>query len=98
MIDICADIELKDTLVVDVPKIESDGYILHTIHVEYEWKPSRCPTCKLFDHSLDQCPKKTVYDLNVMNPKKLDTNVLKNVKSQRQTVCGIHIGSKSHMV
>lgn len=53
MIDICAHIEPKDTLVVDVPKIESDGYILHTIHVEYEWKPSRCPTCKLFDHSLD---------------------------------------------
>ncbi|GJY29596.1 RNA-directed DNA polymerase, eukaryota, reverse transcriptase zinc-binding domain protein [Tanacetum coccineum] len=30
---------------------------LETIEVEYEWKPPRCSTCCIFDHTNDQCPK-----------------------------------------
>lgn len=44
------------------------------------------PNCKVFGHVLDQCPKKIIYD------------ILKNTKATRQTVCGVHIGSKSHLV
>ncbi|GJX88148.1 zinc finger, CCHC-type containing protein [Tanacetum coccineum] len=65
MIGIHAEVELKDTLVVEVPKIEGNGYLFHTIRVEHEWKPTRCSTCKVFGHSLDKCPKKTVFDVNV---------------------------------
>ena len=36
MIDLHANVELKDTLVVVVPKIKGNGYIMHSIHVEYE--------------------------------------------------------------
>ena len=50
MIDLHADIELKDTLVVVVPKIEGNGYILHSIRVKYEWKLTRRSNCKLFGH------------------------------------------------
>nr|GFC62563.1 hypothetical protein [Tanacetum cinerariifolium] len=44
MIDLRADVELKGTLVVAVPNIEGNGRILHSIRIEYEWKPTRCST------------------------------------------------------
>ncbi|GJX37625.1 hypothetical protein Tco_0250928 [Tanacetum coccineum] len=34
--------ELKDRLVVTIPKSEGSGYRMETICVEYEWKPPRC--------------------------------------------------------
>ncbi|GJR29111.1 zinc knuckle CX2CX4HX4C containing protein [Tanacetum coccineum] len=40
-----------------VPNLEGAGYTKETIRVEYEWKPSRCSTCFIFGHSLDDCPK-----------------------------------------
>ncbi|GJZ76888.1 nuclear pore complex protein NUP93A [Tanacetum coccineum] len=46
MIELRADTKLKETLVVAVPKIESDGYILNTIRIESELKPPRCSSCK----------------------------------------------------
>ncbi|GJZ38092.1 hypothetical protein Tco_0584283 [Tanacetum coccineum] len=36
-----ADVELKDTLVVDIPKFEGEGYTRSTIHIEYKWEPLR---------------------------------------------------------
>lgn len=36
MIDLRDDVELKDTLVVAIPKIKSNGYILNTIRIKYE--------------------------------------------------------------
>ncbi|GJT29846.1 putative dual specificity protein phosphatase DSP8 [Tanacetum coccineum] len=29
------------------------------VHVEYEWKPPRCSSCKVFGHSHEECPKNT---------------------------------------
>ncbi|GKC69780.1 wall-associated receptor kinase 2-like protein, partial [Tanacetum coccineum] len=57
IIDLRADIELKDTLVVAVPKIEGDSYILHSVRVDYECNPISCPTCMVFGHFVDLCPK-----------------------------------------
>lgn len=48
---------LKDKLVIAIPLLDGSGYTKETINVEYEWKPLRCDTCKLFGHSCDQCPK-----------------------------------------
>ncbi|GKC39506.1 hypothetical protein Tco_1051890 [Tanacetum coccineum] len=42
MIELWADEELKDTIVVAV---------------EYEWKPPRCSYCKVFGHTHEECPK-----------------------------------------
>ncbi|GJR63144.1 exostosin-like protein [Tanacetum coccineum] len=42
MIELWVDVELKDTLVMDILKFEGEGYTRSTIHVEHEWKPPRC--------------------------------------------------------
>ncbi|GJW44586.1 zinc knuckle CX2CX4HX4C containing protein [Tanacetum coccineum] len=36
-------------------------YARETIPVEYEWKPSRCHSCRIFGHSIDQCPRNIVF-------------------------------------
>nr|GEW75242.1 hypothetical protein [Tanacetum cinerariifolium] len=41
MIELRADVKLKDTIVVAMPKIMREGYYMCTIHVEYKWKPAR---------------------------------------------------------
>ncbi|GJW09243.1 hypothetical protein Tco_1575070 [Tanacetum coccineum] len=40
-----ADVELKDNTC--------------NIHVEYEWKPPRCSSCKVFEHIHEECSKNT---------------------------------------
>nr|GEU66051.1 putative zinc knuckle CX2CX4HX4C [Tanacetum cinerariifolium] len=45
MIKLRADMELKDNIVVAMPKFIGEGYYTCTVHVEYEWKPSRCLRC-----------------------------------------------------
>ncbi|GJX02848.1 zinc knuckle CX2CX4HX4C containing protein [Tanacetum coccineum] len=82
MVELRADAELKDTLLVDVPKFMGETYTISTIRVEYERTPPRCSSCKVFGHVLDECPKKIVSD------------VLKNSKSPRQDVEGVHVGLK----
>ncbi|GJS96385.1 copia protein [Tanacetum coccineum] len=42
MIEIRADVELKDNIVVAMPRIKGEGYYTCNIHAEYEWKPPRC--------------------------------------------------------
>ncbi|GKD80651.1 zinc knuckle CX2CX4HX4C containing protein [Tanacetum coccineum] len=49
---------LVDSLVVAIPFQDGSGHSMKTIDIEYEWQPSRCDTCKMFDHVDDQCPKK----------------------------------------
>ncbi|GJW62210.1 ATPase, F1/V1/A1 complex, alpha/beta subunit [Tanacetum coccineum] len=42
MIELRADVELKDNIVAATPKITGEGYYTCNIHVEYEWKPPWC--------------------------------------------------------
>nr|GEY07420.1 zinc knuckle CX2CX4HX4C [Tanacetum cinerariifolium] len=58
MIKLQVDVELKDTLVVAMPKLVGDGFYMWTIRVEYEWEPPRCLTCNVLGHVLDDCPKR----------------------------------------
>ncbi|GJR01896.1 putative reverse transcriptase domain-containing protein [Tanacetum coccineum] len=39
MIELRADVELKDNIMADMPKITREGYYICNIHVEYEWNP-----------------------------------------------------------
>ncbi|GKB68653.1 hypothetical protein Tco_0930065 [Tanacetum coccineum] len=39
-----ADDELKDSIMVDMPKLVGEGFNMCTIHAEYEWKPLRQAT------------------------------------------------------
>ncbi|GKA98314.1 zinc finger, CCHC-type containing protein [Tanacetum coccineum] len=63
MIKLQADAELKDTIVVAMPKLIGEGFYMCTIHVEYMWKPLKCLSCKVFGHILDECPRKIVSDV-----------------------------------
>ncbi|GJY34943.1 putative reverse transcriptase domain-containing protein [Tanacetum coccineum] len=52
------------------------------VHVEYEWKPPRCSSCKIFGHIHEECPKNT------------SAGEKKTVKKPSQTSRGILVGSK----
>ncbi|GKC42882.1 copia protein [Tanacetum coccineum] len=70
MIELRADVELKDNIVVAMPKITRDGHYTCNVRVECESKPLRCSSCKVFGHINEECPKNT--DIgekkNVKNP------------------------------
>ncbi|GJS43697.1 reverse transcriptase domain, reverse transcriptase zinc-binding domain protein [Tanacetum coccineum] len=57
LIEITSDQELKDNLVVAIPRINGTRHTMESIQVEYEWKPPRCEVCKIFGHITKQCPK-----------------------------------------
>lgn len=57
MLEVSSLNELKDKLVVAIPKLECGGCIRNQIRVEYEWKPPRCSHCKVFGHVDAKCAK-----------------------------------------
>nr|GEV39050.1 hypothetical protein [Tanacetum cinerariifolium] len=57
MIELRADVELKDNIIVAMPKITREGHYTCNIRVEYEWKPPRCAYCNVFGHIQGDCPK-----------------------------------------
>ncbi|GKC22861.1 zinc finger, CCHC-type containing protein [Tanacetum coccineum] len=59
MIELRADVELKDNILVVMPKIAGEGHHTCNIRVEYEWKPPRCTSCKVSGHIHEECPKNT---------------------------------------
>ncbi|GJS60624.1 retrotransposon protein, putative, ty1-copia subclass [Tanacetum coccineum] len=82
MIKLWADMELKDNLVVAMPKIMREGHYTCTVRVEYEWKPPRCSCCKVFGHTQEECPKN------------IRLGVAKNLKKPGQTSRGVLVGPK----
>ncbi|GJT89559.1 beta-caryophyllene synthase, partial [Tanacetum coccineum] len=52
MNELRAVVELKDNIVVAMPRIKGEGYYTCNIHVEYEWKPLRCARCKVLGMSM----------------------------------------------
>ncbi|GJR10705.1 RNA-directed DNA polymerase, eukaryota, reverse transcriptase zinc-binding domain protein [Tanacetum coccineum] len=57
LIEVSAEKQLMEEIVITVPYGKEKGHSLATIKLEYDWKPPRCDTCKIFDHKCDQCPK-----------------------------------------
>nr|GEV23832.1 hypothetical protein [Tanacetum cinerariifolium] len=82
MIDLRGDEELKDSIMVAMPKLVREGFNLCTIHFEYECKPSRCSTFKVFGHVLNECPKK------------IFSYVVKNLNNPGQATRGVSDGAK----
>ncbi|GJZ86338.1 RNA-directed DNA polymerase, eukaryota, reverse transcriptase zinc-binding domain protein [Tanacetum coccineum] len=81
-IELRADVELKDSIVVAMPKITREGYYTCNDRVEYEWKPPRCSSCKIFGHIHEECPKNT------------GAGEKKTVKKPSQTSRGVPVGPK----
>ncbi|GJU58811.1 zinc finger, CCHC-type containing protein [Tanacetum coccineum] len=82
LIEVRADVELKDNIVVAIPKLVGEGFYTCTVRVEYEWKPPTCPCCKVFGHVQDECPKN------------IDSDVVKNMKKPSQAPRGVPVGAK----
>ncbi|GJY55160.1 RNA-directed DNA polymerase, eukaryota, reverse transcriptase zinc-binding domain protein [Tanacetum coccineum] len=66
-----------------MPKINGKGHYIGNIRVEYEWKPPRCTSCKVFGHIHDECPKNT------------GASEKKTLKKSSQTSRGVPVGLKS---
>ncbi|GJR01051.1 hypothetical protein Tco_0524035 [Tanacetum coccineum] len=77
-----ADVELKDNIVVAMPKITTEGHYICNVRVEYEWKPLRCSSCKVFGHIHEECLKNT------------GASEKKTVKKPSQTSRGVPVGPK----
>ncbi|GJU45308.1 nucleotide-diphospho-sugar transferase [Tanacetum coccineum] len=82
MIELRADVELKDNIVMAMPKITREGHYTCNVRVEYEWKPPRCSSCKVFGHIHEECPKNT------------GAGEKKTVKKPSQTSRGVSVGPK----
>ncbi|XP_021996273.1 uncharacterized protein LOC110893474 [Helianthus annuus] len=57
LVEINADNELKNHVIVAIPKMDEEGFVKESIKVEYEWKPQRCDICCLFGHNNSSCPR-----------------------------------------
>ncbi|GJS74648.1 nucleotide-diphospho-sugar transferase, partial [Tanacetum coccineum] len=82
MVELQADVELKDNIVVAMPKITREGHYTCNVHVEYEWKPLRCSSCKVFGHIHEECTKNT------------GAGEKKNVKKPSKNSRGVLVGPK----
>ncbi|GJS46530.1 hypothetical protein Tco_0596651 [Tanacetum coccineum] len=82
MVELKADVELKDNIVVAMPKITREGHYTCNVRVEYEWKPPRCSSCKVFGHIHEECTKNT------------GAGEKKTVKKPSQTSRGVPVGPK----
>lgn len=56
MIEVKSDEVLRDSITVEIPLLVGTGSTIEKIRVEYEWKPPRCDKCKVFGHTLVDCP------------------------------------------
>ncbi|XP_021991605.1 uncharacterized protein LOC110888384 [Helianthus annuus] len=59
LIELSADEDLKEDLKIAIPIVDGEGFVKETMKVEYEWRPPRCGTCKVFGHHDANCPKNT---------------------------------------
>nr|GEY38974.1 hypothetical protein [Tanacetum cinerariifolium] len=57
LIEVDADRNLKEEVVMAVPRLEGEGHTIETMKVKYEWKPPRCSDCLVFGHNNSECPK-----------------------------------------
>jgi hypothetical protein len=58
LVEISADNDFVESLVVAVPIPTTKEHRMVTIDIEFEYKPPRCSVCKLFDHVDKECHKK----------------------------------------
>ncbi|GJW10447.1 hypothetical protein Tco_1576274 [Tanacetum coccineum] len=80
MIELRADMELKDNIVAVMPKINEGGYYTCNIHVEYEWKPPRCVCCKM-----EFKPKQVYQPVSKKTAANTSANKKKNVDPPKES-------------
>ncbi|GKE69755.1 zinc knuckle CX2CX4HX4C containing protein, partial [Tanacetum coccineum] len=60
LIKVNSEADLVEVVTIGIPSLTREDFTKESIRVEYEWRPSRCDTCKIFGHVQDQCPKRVV--------------------------------------
>ncbi|GJU58037.1 hypothetical protein Tco_1235803 [Tanacetum coccineum] len=68
--------------ILGTPLMIGEGHYTCNVRVEYEWKPPRCSSCKVFRHIHEECPKNT------------GAFEKKTVKKHSQTSRGVLVGLK----
>ncbi|GJU48733.1 zinc knuckle CX2CX4HX4C containing protein [Tanacetum coccineum] len=58
LIEVNSEADLVDVVTIGIPSLSEDDFTKETIRVEYEWRPPRCDTCKIFGHVHNYCPNK----------------------------------------
>ncbi|GJS01145.1 nucleotide-diphospho-sugar transferase [Tanacetum coccineum] len=82
MIELRADVELKDNIIVAMPKITKKCYYTCNVRVEHKWKPPRRSSCKVFGNIHEACLNNT------------GAGEKKTVNKPSQTSRGVLIGPK----
>ncbi|XP_021996201.1 uncharacterized protein LOC110893399 [Helianthus annuus] len=85
LIEISADKEFREEITMAIPESEGEGFVKETMYVEYEWSPHRCPTCCVFGHNMDSCPKQPTKPFKQMH-EELNRNVQKNRSTKKTPV------------
>ncbi|XP_071741701.1 uncharacterized protein [Rutidosis leptorrhynchoides] len=60
LIEISSAKELKETIKMAIPNVDSTSKAICDLNVEYEWQPPRCSKCAIFGHKDTQCPKNVI--------------------------------------
>ncbi|GJR37696.1 retrovirus-related pol polyprotein from transposon TNT 1-94 [Tanacetum coccineum] len=60
LIEVSAEKDLKDNVIMAVPLENGEGYSKENIRVEYEWKLPTCSDCRIFGHYTKKCPQRPV--------------------------------------
>ncbi|GJW32958.1 hypothetical protein Tco_0052990 [Tanacetum coccineum] len=85
LIEVSAEKELKQEVIMAVPEEEGTGHIHVKIQVEYEWKPPLCDECHVFGHNLEQCPKHVVEPVKVTMEQNTDGFTTVTIEKERKT-------------
>ncbi|GJS29649.1 ARID DNA-binding domain-containing protein [Tanacetum coccineum] len=72
--------KLGTPLMLDSYTSDMEGHYTCNVRVEYEWKPPRCSSCKVFGHIHEECTKNT------------GAGEKKTVKKPSQTSRGVPVG------
>nr|GEU60577.1 hypothetical protein [Tanacetum cinerariifolium] len=95
LIEIPADVDLMDSLVIVIPQCDREGHTFAMIKIEYEWTPPRCASCKIFDHVSDKCPKlpKEVSNMKITDDgfTEVKKKKAKGKKNNKKQVEGVHL-------
>ncbi|GJQ92637.1 zinc knuckle CX2CX4HX4C containing protein [Tanacetum coccineum] len=99
LVEISADNEFVESLVVAVPIAKTKGHRLVSIDIEFEYKPPRCSACKIFDHVDKECHKKEKVE---MGKSSMDVGLVHGKRNSKiesvdikKTTKGTHQGSTS---
>ncbi|GKA18340.1 RNA-directed DNA polymerase, eukaryota, reverse transcriptase zinc-binding domain protein [Tanacetum coccineum] len=72
MIELRVDVELKDNIVLAMPKITREGHYTCNVHVEYDGKTPRCSSCKYTTNSSGNKKKGAKPTIKVSNSNLFD--------------------------